>query len=631
MEVIAISNDLPSKTESTAKGTLEIGATPGDFGADEANEGAVPSTPLSPKQMNLQFQIGELEKAIYAKIVKKCGNRRHWEEWAGDIAKIAQTHITRISAALVNKNSKERVAFDAFLEEIRDDLNESITEQDAIEMLAQHLITKPVFDALFEDYDFARHNPVSLAMQEILEILGEQNLENEVESLEKFYSSVRVRAAGIKDAAAKQKIVLELYEKFFGAAFKKTTQKLGIVYTPVEVVDFIIHSVNDVLQQEFGETLGSKGVHILDPFVGTGTFITRLLQSGLIDPSELKHKFKNEIHANEIVLLAYYIAAINIEAVYHSLSGGEYAPFSGICLTDTFQLYEKEDMISKLLVDNTSRRQRQKELDIKVIFGNPPYSAGQSSANDNNQNVSYPSLDESIRTTYAKHTDATNKNSLYDSYIRAFRWATDRIGESGVVAFVSNAGWIDGNAMDGFRKCLTEDYSSLYVFHLRGNQRTQGEQSRREGGKIFGAGSRAPIAISVLIKNPARKKHGQIFFHDIGDYLSREAKLEKIRSFKSIAGISKARAWTQLAPDEHNDWLNQRVEGLEAHLCIGSKRNSPGVVFNSFSSGLKTNRDAWCYNFSRAQLCENLSRLVNFFNTELYRWQNAFEADQSLD
>ena len=268
-------------------------------------------------------------------------------------------------------------------------------------MLAQHLITKPVFDALFEGYSFAQHNPMSQAMQGVLDVLQEHHLDKEADTLQAFYDSVKMRAEGIDNAAGKQKIVVELYDKFFRNAFPKMTERLGIVYTPVEVVDFIIHSVDHMLQTEFGQTLGSKGVHIIDPFTGTGTFITRLLQSGLITPEQLPYKYQNEIHANEIVLLAYYIAAINIEAVYHSIVGGDYQPFEGICLTDTFQMYEKEDLVDALLEDNSARRKRQKKLDIRVIIGNPPYSVGQESANDNNQNVAYPHLDERIRSTYA--------------------------------------------------------------------------------------------------------------------------------------------------------------------------------------------------------------------------------------
>lgn len=612
MEVVAVTRDLKRKTEKE-KEILGDGSH-----ADDTDLDGTAEVPKAPEQMSLP--LGDLEKAIYAKIVKRCGKRTYWEEWAGDIAKIAQNHITRITAAISKGESKERKAFDAFLEEIRDDLNDSISESEAIEMLAQHLITKPVFDALFEGYEFAKNNPVSQAMQHILGILGAHNLENEAESLDKFYASVRMRAKGIEKAQAKQKIITELYDKFFRNAFPKMTEKLGIVYTPVEVVDFIIHSVNDVLKAEFGETLGSKGVHIVDPFTGTGTFITRLLESGLISREELPNKYANEIHANEIVLLAYYIAAINIEATYHTLTGEEYQPFEGICLTDTFQLYEKEDAIADFFEDNTQRRVRQKELDIRVILGNPPYSAGQKSANDNAANVSYPSLDESIRQTYAANTDSTNVNSLYDSYIRAIRWASDRIGDSGVVAYVTNAGWIDGNAMDGLRKCLVEEFSSLYVFHLRGNARTSGEQRRKEKDNVFGQGTRTPVAISLFVKNPSAKENGRIYFHDIGDYLSREQKLTKVRDFGSIDGISSLKLWGRIQPDKHNDWLEQRDDSFTKFMTLGSKKSNPECsLFSSYSRGLETGRDAWVYNCSQSLLLTNVEKTIRFYSAEIRR------------
>jgi predicted helicase len=560
-----------------------------------------------------------------AKIVKKCGRRDYWEDWAGDIAKIAQTHIIRITALVEKPHTAERAAFEGFLAEIRDDLNDSISQAEAIEMLAQHLITRPVFDALFEGYSFARHNPVSKAMEAVLAVLDAHHIEKEADSLQRFYDSVKRRAAGVDDAGAKQKIVVELYDKFFRNAFPRMTERLGIVYTPVEVVDFIIHSVNEVLQSEFGQTLGSKGVHIMDPFTGTGTFITRLLQSGLIKPDELEYKYQNEIHANEIVLLAYYIAAINIEAVYHTISGGDYQPFGGICLTDTFQLYEqKQDMLADLMPDNSHRRARQKALDIRVIIGNPPYSVGQGSANDNAANVAYPLLDGRIRETYAARSSATNKNALYDSYIRAIRWASDRIGDAGVVAYVSNAGWLDANTADGLRQCLADEFASIHVFHLRGNQRTSGERSRREGGKIFGSGSRTPVAIALLVKNPDAAGHGQIHFHELGDYLTREDKLAIIARFGSIGGITAANGWQAITPDEHGDWLGQRDKAFEAFLPMGDKDDkATTTLFANYSRGVETGRDAWCFNASRDGVATQMRAMIGFYNAELARFDAA--------
>lgn len=618
MEVIAITDKIQKKQEK-AKDTKNKDVAKGGFTIGEPVQRPTPQ-----EQHEIQFEIGEIEKAIYAKLVQKVGNRHHWEDWANDIAKIARTHIDRITAIIENPaNTKERAAFDAFAAELRDDLNGSITDGEIIEMLAQHLITKPVFDALFEDYSFAKHNPMSLAMQGVLDVLQEHRLDKEADTLERFYESVKLRAEGIDNAAGKQKIVVELYDKFFRNAFPKMTERLGIVYTPVEVVDFIIHSVAHLLQAEFGQTLGSKGVHIIDPFTGTGTFITRLLQSGLIKPEELPHKYKHEIHANELVLLAYYIACINIEAVYHGIVGGKYQPFEGICLTDTFQLYEKEDMVDALLANNSARRKRQKKLDIRVIFGNPPYSVGQESANDNNQNIDYPHLDQRITDTYVERSNAALSRNLYDSYIRAIRWASDRIGNNGVIGFVTNAGFLESGSSDGLRKCLADEFSSIYVFHLRGNQRTSGEVSRREGGKIFGGGSRAPVAISVLVKNPDAAQHGQIYFHDIGDYLTREEKLEKISVFSSIEGITKADGWRTIAPDQHGDWLNQRDDRFGEYIALGDKKGDGLTLFENFSLGVVTARDAWCYNASEAGVAANMTRMIGFYNREVDRFESA--------
>ncbi|MFE1572710.1 DEAD/DEAH box helicase [Comamonas odontotermitis] len=621
IEIIAVSDKIQQKTKRKKD---ENGLKNKTAGRGGSSIGRKESGGPSQEQVqgDLQFEVGEIEKAIYAKLVQKVGNRHHWEDWANDIAKIARTHIDNIQAILDNsENTEERSAFNAFANELRDDLNGSISDGEIVEMLAQHMITKPVFDALFSDYSFAQHNPMSKAMQGVLDALHQHHLDKEASTLQKFYDSVKMRAEGIDSAAGKQKIVVELYDKFFRNAFPKMTERLGIVYTPVEVVDFILHSVNDLLKKEFNQTLGSKGVHIIDPFTGTGTFITRLLQSGLISQDELPHKYKQELHANEIVLLAYYIAAINIEATYHSLIGGKYVPFEGICLTDTFQMYEKEDLVDALMVDNSARRKRQKKLDIRVIVGNPPYSVGQGDANANNANVAYPHLDARIRDTYAERTDATNKNALYDSYIRSIRWASDRIGNTGVIGFVTNASFVDMGTFDGLRKCLVDEFSSLYIFHLRGNQRTSGEKSRREGGKIFGSGSRAPIAISLLVKNPNASDHGRIFFHDIGDYLTREDKLEKITSFGSVSGITD---WQSITPDEHGDWLKQRDVGFEQFIVLGSKEDKTTLaLFDNYSSGVKTQRDAWAYNACRAELQVNMKEMIAFYNAEVDRFNAA--------
>lgn len=632
MEVIAVADKIaPQKQKQTHTQKM----------AGQARGGsAIGSLPQPIPQEVFQFEVGAIERALYAKIVKKCGNRHHWEDWANDIAKIAQTHIDRIKVILATpENTKEIASFKEFSHELRNDLNDSIRDDEIIEMLAQHLITKPVFDALFEEYRFTEHNPMSLAMQKTLNNLEKHHLHKESDQLQSFYDSVKLRAGGIDTAEGKQKIILELYDKFFSNAFPRMTERLGIVYTPVEVVDFIIHSVEDVLQREFNSSMADDNVHILDPFTGTGTFITRLLHSNLIPNDRLPHKYKQEIHANEIVLLAYYIAAINIEATYHAImtqttgntttnTDTDYVPFEGICLTDTFQMMDGQqiDTDEYILRENNTRLSRQKALDIRVIMGNPPYSSGQSSANDNNANVAYPILDKRISETYAKHSTATNKNALYDSYIRAIRWSSDRIKECGVIGFVTNGGFIEANTADGLRKTLTKEFSSLYIFHLRGNGRTSGERCRKEGHPLFAAhggkgGSLAPIAISILVKNPNAPTHGQIYFHDIGDYLSRQEKLETIQNFGSINGITTEQGWTQITPDAFGDWLNQRDPNFNHYLSMGDKKDKQApALFENYSNGVKTNRDAWVYNASASQLEQHIRRSITFYNAEVDRY-----------
>lgn len=570
----------------------------------------------------LAFDLDELQKwkdNIYAKIVKKCGSRQYWETWAKDIADIAARHIAEIKLLL----EKPEIAaqFDLFLKGLRANLNPSIDQDDAIEMLAEHLITKPVFDALFDNYSFLQSNPVSQIMQKMLDILHDNALEKEQETLGKFYASVQERAKGIDNAAGKQKIIIELYEQFFKNALPKETERLGIVYTPVEVVDFIIQSVEYVMQQRFGHSISDMGVHVLDPFTGTGTFIVQLLRSGIIKPEDLLYKYTREIHCNEIVLLAYYIAAVNIEETYHELSGSQdYVPFEGIVLTDTFELAGRAGTSDgkadfSLFQPNADRATKQMQTPIQVIIGNPPYSVGQKSGNDNNQNVSYPNLDNAIQNTYVKGSKAALNRNAYDTYIKAFRWASDRITENGVIGFVTNGAFIDSASLDGFRKSLVEEFNSIYVFNLRGNQRTSGERSRKEGGKIFGSGSRTPVAITILVKKKGVRKDGYIRYYDIGDYLSRAQKLQIISDFASIEKIK----WQYITPDENNDWINCRNPAFSNFVALGDKKKREAVSYfgDNYAMGLSTNRDVWIYSFNPDS--NNALHMIDFYNNELNR------------
>lgn len=604
---------------------IGVGGKPGDAEGD-SKDGKGQSG-----QMGFAFpHLDEWRDAIYAKIVQKVGDRKYLEQWAKDVALIAERHTSRISTLLENPESKASKAFSRFLKGLRQNINPSITKSDAIEMLSQHLITKPVFEALFEGYKFAENNPVSVSMDKILRVLDGQALEKETESLSKFYASVRQRVEGVDNAEGKQKIIVELYEKFFKSAFPKMVDRLGIVYTPVEAVDFIIRSADEVLRSEFGQGLADEGVHVLDPFTGTGTFMVRLLQSGLIPPEAAKRKFQGELHANEIVLLAYYIAAINIEEAYHGLTGGDYTPFDGIVLTDTFQLTEKVDgsLDEEMFPQNNKRAKRQESKDIRVIIGNPPYSTKQDSENDGNRNLKYPVLDERIRKTYAERSSSGNNVSLYDSYIRAIRWASDRIKERGVVCFITNGGFLDGSTMDGMRKSMVDEFNSIYVFNLRGNQRTSGEQSRKEGGKFFDSGSRATVAITLLVKNPDSEKRGQIHYYEVDDYLTREQKLGFVREANGIIQLPTR----TVLPNAQGDWVNLRDPAFATFMPLSpSDSGASATLFTIESNGLQTNRDPWAYNYSAAKLATNIHRLAANYNAEVERYQKAVQAIPKKD
>lgn len=624
----------------------------------------------------LQIQFEELQSAVFARMVQKVGDRRYWEQWAQSVGEIATRQKERI-IQLIENSPKHAKEFERFLKGLRKSINPSIEQPQAVDMLSQHIITKPVFEALFEGYSFVQNNPMSKSMQKMLDLLEEETIEEDVKTLESFYESVKVRASGIDNAEGKQKIILELYDKFFKTAFPKMVEQLGIVYTPTEVVDFIIHSVADVLQKEFNRNISDENVHILDPFTGTGTFITRLLQSGRIRPEDLERKYKKEIHANEIVLLAYYIASINIENVFHDLNERQntenkkniefntsynisgiaaedkatyqtlqkqnYIPFDGICLTDTFQLGETkegEQLFDEMFPQNSKRVEKQQKTPLRIIIGNPPYSIGQKSANDNAQNQAYPKLDKRIADTYAKLSNAGLNKSLYDAYIKAFRWSTDRLDpkNGGIIAFVSNGAWLDGNSTDGFRKAIEQEFSSIYVFNLRGNQRTSGELSRKEGGKIFGSGSRTPIAITLLVKNPnttslrgTKQSKATVHYHDIGDYLDTKQKLQIIKDFKTFENPDLP--LKILEPNEHGDWISMRNDNFENYIPLAPEKNkvlSTQTFFNFHCPGILSSRESWVYDFSKSNLEKNVNQIIDFYNQQRIEFNELISLNQSI-
>ena len=596
---------------------IGVGGAPDDPSIN-TGDGTYINEPQAPYQTELELEWEAVEGAIYGKIVQKVGDRRYLEDWSKDVADIARRHIQGINIIL-ESNPESKKAFKRFLHSLQHNINESIDQNQAIEMLAQHLITLPIFDALFGEYGFIKNNPVSSAMEQIVAELSQYGFEKEQKELEPFYNSVRLRAEGIDNAQAKQKIIITLYDKFFSTGFKSTTERLGIVFTPVEVVDFIVKSVDVVLRKHFGKTIASENVHILDPFTGTGTFITRtlhylksLMDKGEMSYADLVRKYTQELHANEIVLLSYYIAAINIEAVFDDINGGEdYFPFEGIVLTDTFESTESEDTLDdSFFGTNDKRLKRQQEKPITAIIGNPPYSIGQGSQNDNNQNISYPKLDKRLSDTYVAKSNAGLTKGLYDSYVKAFRWASDRLKDNGVIGFVTNGGFLNSNSTDGLRAGLYEDFNHLYIFNMRGNALGLGELRKKEGGNVFGGGTRTTVTISILVKDGSDSH--EIHYHDIGDYLSQKEKLNIISGFSDISTID----WQEITPDVNNDWLNQRDPNYQKYAVMAGEQES---VFLNNSMGILTSRDAWVYGYSKLKVAKNTERLIQNYNSELTR------------
>lgn len=580
------------------------------------------------KQLGLDFgRDGILEEDIRARIVKRVGNRKEWADWAADVGEICKKQTEHIKAVLKDpKNVESRKNFDSFTEELQATLNGNLSQDEVLDMLGQHIVTKPVMDALFSEFPFTANNPISKAMTQMLSSLDKEGMQSATKLLEGFYQSVKVRAANIKTSEDRQTVILELFDKFFKFAFPKMQDKLGIVYTPVPVVDFINRSVAEILKKEFNTDLADPDVHILDPFTGTGTFLTRLMQTELIPEDKLEEKFHSGIHAHEIVPLAYYVASMNLESTLHELLPQvEYKPNPVMVWTDTFADHNAKTLFKTSLAENNARLAAEYAQDIRVIIGNPPYSIGAESADDEINNDHYELSDKRIADTYVKYSTKKNQKSIYDSYIRAYRWASDRIKDKGVIGFVTNAGWIESNSADGMRKCMAEEFNSIYIYHLKGNQRTSGERSRQEGGKIFGEGSRSPVAIVLLVKNPEDPEKGKIYFHAVDDYLTREEKLTQIERTKNYLNIS----WTRLNPDKHGDWFDHRDESFQKFMLIASRDNPENTIFGAYNSwGLTTARDAWVYNSHSESLINNVQKTINFY--ELERKRFAPERDCSL-
>lgn len=598
----------------------------------EAREGFDSDDPSIADRMAQDFKVSlpsedELrsnEKLFSARLVKNCGNRLYWEDWSKNIGDVTNNIALKIEQQ-ISADPKVQNAFNKFTKNFKALLNPGISDKDCVNMLSEHIVTLPVLKAIFNENSMIDLNPVTQIMESMVKKL--KGLESEIKALEPFYNSVRKTVAGVTSKEGRQEIIRKLFEKFFKYALPNSAEKFGIVYTPIEIVDFIINSVSDVLKNEFNESIANKGVKILDPFTGTGTFIVRVLdklKSLGISDEDFTHKYNHDIWANEIMLLAYYISLINIEDTYGKIVG-KFSPFNHDVLTDTFELEEKksknyqpvlfEEDDFKIANEKANEEQAQ---DIRIIIGNPPYSVGQKNAMDNNSNTSYPNLDERISGTYGENVNSGLIKGLYDSYVRAFRWASDRVGDNGVISFVSNGSYVDNLSFSGFRRELLKEFNHVYVFNLRGNQRTQGELSKKEGGKVFGSGSRNTICIITLVKHKGQPFDGFVHYKDIGDYLSREEKLKILKESESISNLE----WENIYPDKRNDWINQTNEEFEKLLPLvkSEKNNTSFSLYDgNVSIGVMAARDDWVIGFNSKIILDNMKTFVETFNNEQNR------------
>ena len=600
--------------------TADIGGKPPvtviekTVGGDGDDDGDAAGTIQEVGQMSLP-----LNNEIASALVERCGDKRYWITWGDDVGAVTNRIRDRI-AGLLDRPDREdtREAFERFLEELRHTINEHLQAPTVIGILASHLVTLPVFEALFGSDEFAKRNPVVRALNRMVKVLDREGLANEARDLDHFYQSVKIRVQEVTDPDGRLRILLDLYESFFQKVEPKLAAQAGIAFTPVEIVDFILRSADVVSRQEFGRGLTDEGVHILDPFVGTGTFPYRLLTiPGLVTDRDLARKYESELHANEWIPLSYYIGALKIEQGYMTRRPDDrYQPFDGIVLTDTFELNPDQPPMSTLS-GNSERARKQAELPIQVIVGNPPWSVGQRDAGGDNPNIPHAALEERIRQTYAARGDAQLRKALKDLYKLAIRWATDRIGDRGIVAFVTPNGYIDGNAESGMRACIADEFTGVYIFNLRGNARLQGEAWRREGGKVFGAKSRVGVAITVMVRNPDTPQPGcRIHYHDIGDYLTRDHKLQTLVDVGSIDGITN---WALIEPDEHHDWINQRDPTWRTLIRLGhkeakdNKRDAPPTVLRLYSLGVSTNRGPYVYSFDTQALTARVEGMIDFY------------------
>lgn len=563
--------------------------------------------------------LQDLANAVYNVMPTKLGDRNYWENFTKKTGNIARTLNNRLKM-IFDKNPE---FFHGFLTSLRENIHQNIKEDEALDMITSHIITKPIFDAIFGDNI---KNPIAKALDKMVLKLSTLGLEGETKDLKNLYESVKTEAAHAKSQKSQQELIKNLYNTFFKEAFRKQSEKLGIVYTPIEVVDFILRATNGILKKHFHTDFNDQSITIFDPFTGTGSFIARLLskENALISDEALKEKFQKNLFAFDIVLLSYYIALINITQAAQNRDSS-LKNFKNIALTDSLDIYEEKTNKGALplyedLKENKDIKDTLAGQNIRVIIGNPPYSAGAKSENDNNQNLSHPKLEKLVYEKYGKNSTAQNKKSTRDTLIQSIRMASDLLKDKGVLGFVVNGSFIDSKSADGFRKCVAKEFSHLYVLNLRGNQHTSGEVSKKEGGKIFDSGSRVTIAIIFFVKDSSVSGN-TIDYYDIGDYLKREAKLNLLAGFENLDSVP----FKEITPNDKGDWINQRNDAFDKLIPLKRDKTLQNPsVFDINSPGVASGRDSWVYNFSPNALMRSVQKCIDTYNADLKRFNAHF-------
>ncbi len=561
----------------------------------------------------------DLADAVYNVMPTKLGDRNYWENFTKKTGNIARTLNNRLKM-IFDKNPE---FFHGFLNSLRDNIHQNIKEDEALDMITSHIITKPIFDALFGDNI---QNPIAKALDKMVQKLSTLGLQGETKDLKNLYESVKTEALHAKSQKSQQELIKNLYNTFFKEAFRKQSEKLGIVYTPIEVVDFILRATNGILKKHFNTDFNDQSITIFDPFTGTGSFIARLLskENELISDEALKEKFQKNLFAFDIVLLSYYIALINItQAVQNRDSSLK--NFKNIALTDSLDIYEEKNdkgvfPFFEDLKENKEIKDTIEQKDIRVIIGNPPYSSGAKSENDNNQNLSHPELEKRVTEKYGKNSSAKNGRTTRDTLIQSIYMASELLKDRGGLGFVVNGSFIDSKSADGFRKCVAKDFAHLYALNLRGNARTSGETFKKEGGKIFDSGSRATVAIIFFVKDKS-VQNSAIHYYEVGDYLKREAKLNLLANFENLDSVP----FKEITPNEKGDWINQRNDAFDKLIPLKrDKKLQNDSVFDIDSRGVASGRDPWVYNFSPNALKQSVQKCIDTYNADLKHFNERF-------